>query len=142
MANWLELRVPILDREVMRVAGHTPTKYLFNRHGTKWAFRMAANRHLPEEWATRPKMGFPVPVRAWLREKKYYEEVRELFEQDFVNEFFDQDKILKLLDDNFNDKIDGRRKIWTIYTFLVWYKQYFIDDFIPEEVKKLDEVAE
>lgn len=142
MANSLELRVPLLDREVMRVAGHTPTKYLFNRHGTKWAFRMAANRHLPEEWATRPKMGFPVPVRAWLREKKYYEEVRELFEQDFVKEFFDQDKILKLLDDNFNDKIDGRRKIWTIYTFLVWYKQYFIDDFIPEEVKKLDEVAE
>ena len=103
---------------------------------------MAANRHLPEEWATRPKMGFPVPIREWLHEDKYYQEVRALFEEDFVKEFFDQDKILQLADDNYHQKIDGRRKLWTIYTFLVWYKQYFIDDFIPEEVKKLDEVAE
>lgn len=141
MANSLELRVPLLDKEVMNVAGHTPTKYLFNHHGTKWAFRMAANRHLPEEWATRPKMGFPVPVRAWLREKKYYDEVRALFSQDFVKEFFDQDKILQLLDDNYSGKVDGRRKIWTIYTFLVWYKQYFIDNYIPEEVMELNEVG-
>ncbi|KAA8807106.1 asparagine synthetase B, partial [Lactobacillus crispatus] len=97
------------------------------------AFRMAANRHLPEEWATRPKLGFPTPVREWLREEKYYKEVRNLFAQDFVKEFFDQDKLLQLADDNFAGKVDGRRKIWTVYTFLVWYKLYFIDNF------KLDE---
>lgn len=133
MANSVEIRVPLLDKEVMKVAETTPTKYLFNYKDTKWAFRMAANRHLPEEWATRPKMGFPTPVRAWLREKKYYQEVRELFEQDFVKEFFDQEKLLKLADDNFEGKVDGRRKIWTIYTFLTWYKLYFIDNFKPDE---------
>ena len=133
MANSVEIRVPLLDKEVMKVAETTPTNYLFNYKGTKWAFRMAANRHLPEEWATRPKLGFPTPVREWLHEKKYYEVVRKMFEQDFVKEFFDQDKLLKLADDNFTGKIDGRRKIWTVYTFLVWYKLYFIDNF------KLDE---
>lgn len=133
MANSVEIRVPLLDKEVMKVAETTPTNYLFNYKGTKWAFRMAANRHLPEEWATRPKLGFPTPVREWLHEKKYYEVVRKMFEQDFVKEFFDQDKLLKLTDDNFAGKIDGRRKIWTVYTFLVWYKLYFIDNF------KLDE---
>ena len=133
MANSLELRVPLLDREMMKVAQTTPTKYLFNAKGTKWAFRMAANRHLPEEWATRPKMGFPTPIRAWLREDKYYQEVRELFSQDFVKEFFDQDKILKMAEDNFQGKTDDRRKIWTVYTFLVWYKLYFIDNFKPDE---------
>lgn len=133
MANSVEIRVPLLDKKVMQVAQTTPTKYLFNYKGTKWAFRMAANRHLPEEWATRPKLGFPTPVREWLREKKYYEEVRDLFKQDFVSEFFDQDKLLKLADDNFAGKIDGRRKIWTVYTFLVWYKLYFIDDFKVDE---------
>lgn len=133
MANSVEIRVPLLDKEVMKVAETTPTNYLFNYKGTKWAFRMAANRHLPEEWATRPKLGFPTPVREWLHEKKYYEVVRKMFEQDFVKEFFDQDKLLKLADDNFAGKIDGRRKIWTVYTFLVWYKLYFIDNF------KLDE---
>ena len=133
MANSVEIRVPLLDKEVMKVAETTPTNYLFNYKGTKWAFRMAANRHLPEEWATRPKLGFPTPVREWLREKKYYEIVREMFEQDFVSEFFDQDKLLKLADDNFAGKIDGRRKVWTVYTFLVWYKLYFIDKFKPDE---------
>ena len=133
MANSVEIRVPLLDKEVMKVAETMPTKYLFNDKGTKWAFRMAANRHLPEEWATRPKLGFPTPVREWLREEKYYKEVRNLFAQDFVKEFFDQDKLLQLADDNFAGKVDGRRKIWTVYTFLVWYKLYFIDNF------KLDE---
>ena len=133
MANSVEIRVPLLDKEVMKVAETTPTKYLFNDKGTKWAFRMAANRHLPEEWATRPKLGFPTPVREWLREEKYYKEVRNLFAQDFVKEFFDQDKLLQLADDNFAGKVDGRRKMWTVYTFLVWYKLYFIDNF------KLDE---
>ena len=56
-----------------------------------------------------------------------------MFEQDFVSEFFDQDKLLKLADDNFAGKIDGRRKVWTVYTFLVWYKLYFIDKFKPDE---------
>lgn len=143
MANSLELRVPLLDKEVMHVASHTPTKYLFNYKGTKWAFRMAANRHLPDAWATRPKMGFPVPIREWLREDKYYQEVKALFEEDFVKEFFDQDKILKMADDNYQGKIDGRRKLWVIYTFLVWYKLYFIDDYVPEATKQADaQVAE
>lgn len=133
MANSLELRVPLLDKEILKVAQATPTKYLFNYKGTKWAFREAANRTLPEEWAHRPKLGFPVPIRAWLREEKYYHQVRDLFSQDFVNEFFDQDKLLQLADDNFNGKIDGRRKLWTIYTFLVWYKLYFIDNYNPHE---------
>ena len=133
MANSLELRVPLLDKEMMKVAGHTPAKYLMTDQGTKWAFRMAANRHLPEEWATREKLGFPVPVREWLRQKDFYEEIVEILKQDFVNEFFDQEKILKMAQDNFEGKTDDRRKIWTIYTFLVWYKLYFIDNFNPHE---------
>lgn len=131
MANSIELRVPLLDRKVMEVAEKVPAKYLLNQHNTKWAFRKAANRHLPDEWADREKLGFPVPIKDWLREEKYYNIVRDLFSQDFVNEFFDQEKILKMLDDNYNEVIDERRKIWTIFTFLTWYKVYFIDNEMP-----------
>ncbi|QLL70937.1 asparagine synthase (glutamine-hydrolyzing) [Lactobacillus sp. 3B(2020)] len=141
MANSLELRVPLLDKEMMKVAGHTPAKYLMTDQGTKWAFRMAANRHLPEEWATREKLGFPVPVREWLRQKDFYEEIVEILKQDFVSEFFDQEKILKMAQDNFEGKTDDRRKIWTIYTFLVWYKLYFIDNFNPHEEVNLVKVG-
>ncbi|EOH90216.1 asparagine synthase (glutamine-hydrolyzing) [Enterococcus pallens] len=128
MASSLEVRVPLLDKELMKVSEQVPTKYLINAENTKYAFRQAAARHLPEEWYNREKLGFPVPIKDWLREEKYYKIIRNLFEQEFVKEFFDQEKILKLLDDNFEGKADGRRKIWTIYTFLTWYQVYFIND--------------
>lgn len=132
MANSMELRVPFLDKKVAKVAAGIPTKYLLNSKDSKYAMREAANRHLPNEWASRPKLGFPVPVAAWLRTEKFYKEVRNLFAQDWVKEFFDQDAILQLIDDNYQGKIDGRRKVWVIYTFLVWYKVFFIDDTIPQ----------
>lgn len=141
MANSMELRVPFLDKEVTKVAEGIPTKYLLNSKDSKYALRMAANRHLPEAWARREKLGFPVPVSAWLHDQDIYEAVRSLFAADFANEFFDQDAILKMVDDYYNDRgqTDDRRKIWTVYTFLVWYKVYFIDEtkpkFIPDENK-------
>ena len=69
MAHSLELRVPLLDIELMHTAEQIPTKYLLNEHNTKYAFRQAARRHLPEEWSNRKKLGFPVPIKDWLREE-------------------------------------------------------------------------
>ena len=110
-----------------QLANSIPSKMLINQHDTKYAFRKAANRHLPEDWAKRPKLGFPVPVKTWLQEDKYYQKVKALFSEDWVNDIFDQAKILQLLQDNYEDKIDGRRQVWNIFTFLTWYKLYFID---------------
>lgn len=128
MASSLELRVPLLDKELMKVSEQVPTKYLINSKNTKYAFRQAAARHLPEEWYNREKLGFPVPIKDWLREEKYYRLVRELFQQEFVAEFFQQEAIIQMLDDNYAGKNDARRKIWTIFTFLTWYTVYFIND--------------
>ena len=126
MANSLELRVPILDREVMDVAETVPTKYLINWRNSKYAFREAAARHLPKEWYQREKMGFPVPIRDWLREEKYYRYVRSVFERDYAAKFFDQDRLLKMLDDNYAGRNDDRRKIWTVFSFLTWYDVFFV----------------
>ncbi len=126
MAHSLELRVPLLDKKMMECAEVIPTKYLFNEHNTKYAFRQAAFRHIPKEWAARPKLGFPVPIKDWLRTEKFYQIVREELSKDFVGEFFDQKAVLQLLDDNFQGKVDARRKIWTLYTFITWYDVYFI----------------
>lgn len=128
MAHSLELRVPLLDRDLMHVAERVPSKYLINDENTKYAFRQAAAKHLPKEWYDREKLGFPVPIRQWLREKDYYEYVRKVFSQEWVSEFFDQHAILDMLDRNFAGEIDARRKIWVIYTFLTWYSIYFIGD--------------
>lgn len=126
MAHSLELRVPFLDRKVMEVAQKVPTDYLVHDKTSKYAMRQAAARHLPESWFNRPKMGFPTPIKSWLETEKYYRQVRSLFEEDFVSEFFDQDAVLKLLDDTYTQKANNRRKVWTIFSFLTWYKEYFI----------------
>lgn len=127
MAASLELRVPFLDRDVAALANSIPSKYLLNSKDTKYAFRKAAERHLPKSWANAPKLGFPVPIKQWLEKDEYYQRVRDLFSQDFVSQFFDQDKILQILDDTHAQKINARRQVWTIYTFLVWYQDYFIN---------------
>ncbi|KAF1297455.1 asparagine synthase (glutamine-hydrolyzing) [Enterococcus sp. JM4C] len=131
MASSLELRVPLLDIELMKLAQQIPSKYLLNQNNTKDIFRQAANRHLPEEWSNRVKLGFPVPIKVWLKEDHGYQQVRDLFEADFAKEFFDQAKIMQLLNDHREGKKEVQRKIWTIFSFLTWYKVFFIDEKIP-----------
>lgn len=128
MAHSLEARTPLLDIRLMEVAEKIPCKYLLNSKSTKYAFRKVAHRHLPEEWANRKKLGFPVPIKDWLHNERFYKQVREVFAADFASEFFDQEKILDLLDRNYQQEIDARRRIWTIYSFLVWYKVYFVKE--------------
>jgi len=128
MANSMELRVPFLDKEIAEVAAGIPTKYLLNSKDSKYALRVAAQRALPEEWAKREKLGFPVPIRDWIKTRTVYKQFRKMFSADFAAEFFDQGKILRMLDDCYAGLNDDRRKVWTVYTFLVWYKVFFIDN--------------
>lgn len=128
MAHSLELRVPLLDQNLMEVSQKVPSKYLIRDNVSKFAFRKAAARHLPKESSDRTKLGFPVPIKKWLEEEKYYRCVREVFQREYVSEFFDQNAILAMLDDNYTGKTNDRRKIWTLYTFLTWYDIYFIHD--------------
>ncbi len=125
MANSLELRVPFLDRKVFDVARTIPTKYRIAHGTTKYAMRQAAMRHLPKATAQKEKLGFPVPTRVWLRDKKYYEIVKEKFTSDTAKKFFNTDLIVSYLDEHFTGKDDNSRKVWTIYVFLVWYDIYF-----------------
>ena len=128
MAHSLELRVPFLDKKVMEFAQHIPASFRVNESGNKQVLRHAANRVLPDEWATRPKKGFPVPLKFWLREQKYYDYVKEYFTAPWAEEFFDTKKLMAMLDDHYEGKALNHRKIYTALTFLIWYKRYFIDE--------------
>lgn len=126
MAHSLELRVPFLDKEVMALAGKIPARYKVNDQDVKYVFRKAAGRKLPNEWATRYKLGFPVPIRIWFQQEKYYKLVKEVFKAEYVSEFFNQEKLLKLLEDHYRGVRNNARKIYTVYVFLIWYQEYFI----------------
>lgn len=125
MANSLELRVPFLDKEVYEVASKLPTPLRVNKFNTKYAMRKAAARRLPEEVAEKPKLGFPVPTRVWLRDEHYYNVVKAMFTSPTAQKFFNTDILLEYLDEHFEEKEDNSRRIWTIYVFLVWYQIYF-----------------
>jgi asparagine synthase (glutamine-hydrolysing) len=125
MAHSLELRVPFLDKEVFALASQIPLKYRVNKENTKYAMRLAAARNIPEKVASKKKLGFPIPTRVWLREEKYYNIVKEAFATEVCKQFFKEKYLLKLLNDHYNGKRDNSRKIWTVYVFLVWHKQYF-----------------
>ena len=124
MANSLEVRVPYLDREVIEYASKLPSKYKIVGNETKYAFRKVAKEELTDKVADKKKLGFPVPIREWLKEDDVYQEVKNMFLESGY--FFKPKKIIKLLDDHKAGKRDNSRKIWTIYTFLVWYQEYFI----------------
>lgn len=126
MANSLELRVPFLDKEVWNLARTIPAKFKVTKDGqTKVAMRKAALKNMPEKVASRKKLGFPVPTREWLKQEKYYNIVKKEFESETAKKYFVTEEIVKLLDEHIQLKKDNSRKIWTIYVFLIWYKQFF-----------------
>lgn len=136
MANSLEVRVPFLDREVMKLAQRIPTRYRVThkkkteqtKYITKYAMRLAAKKDTPQQTgktAEKKKLGFPVPIRVWLKQDKYYGIVKDAFESESAKKFFDTALLEKLLDDHRGGKADNSRKIWTVFTFLIWYRVYF-----------------
>ena len=125
MANSLELRVPFLDRRVFDVASCLPRRLKVNSRNTKFALREAAAHHLPEATAQRKKLGFPVPVSAWLREEEYYGIVKTAFTSETAEQFFNTDFLMELLDAHRSGRRDNGRRIWTVFSFLVWYDVYF-----------------
>lgn len=125
MAHSLELRVPFLDKEVFAVASRIPTKHRIAHGTTKYAMRQAAARHLPADDTARPKLGFPVPVRVWLKQDDHYRTVKAAFTGAAAQQFFHTDELVRLLDRHRAGQADNSRKIWTVYMFLVWYGVYF-----------------
>ena len=136
MANSLELRVPFLDKEIMGLAEKIPTKYRVThdkgtdetKYITKYAMRLAAKKDTPKQTAktaAKKKLGFPVPIRVWLKEEKYYNIVRSYFVSESAKKFFNTAPLIRLLNDHRDGKADNSRKIWTVFIFLVWYKVYF-----------------
>lgn len=125
-AAGLEIRMPLTDRRIFDIASRMPSKFKVNDEQNKVAFRTAASKVLPDEIAFRKKLGFIVPIRIWLADERYNADVRAKFKSDMAGKFFDLDEINAIYDEYIGGNSDNWRKIWTIYTFLVWYEEYFV----------------
>ena len=128
MAHSIELRVPLLDKELFSLAAKIPNEYKVKNNETKYIFREASAIALPKEWYMRKKKGFPVPFAKWIREDQFYKLIEKEFNADYTNQFFNQTKLNKMLIDHKKGKDNHGRKIWTVYAFLRWYNMYFIKE--------------
>ena len=124
MAHSLELRVPFLDREVFALAAALPAAAKADARMTKIALRQAAARTLPPASAARKKLGFPVPVRDWLRQEPYTSRVRAAFARPAAAQFFRPQVLHSMLNRHLHGG-DCWRQIWCVYSFLIWYEQFF-----------------
>ena len=125
-AAGLEIRMPLTDRRIFDIASRMPSRFKVNEEQNKVAFRTAAAKVLPDEIAFRKKLGFIVPIRIWMADARYNQDVQRLFHSEIAEKFFDVDAINAIFDDYVGGNSDNWRKVWTIYTFLVWYEEYFI----------------
>ena len=125
-AAGLEIRMPLTDRRIFDIASRMPAKYKVNDEQNKVAFRTAAAKVLPEEIAFRKKLGFIVPIRIWMADDRYNQDVQAKFHSEMAAKFFNVDEINAIFDDYVGGNSDNWRKVWTIYTFLVWYEEYFV----------------
>ena len=125
-AAGLEIRVPPTDLRIFDIASRMPSEYKVNSEQNKVALRTAASKVLPSEIAFRKKLGFIVPIRIWLADERYNQDVRNKFRSEMAAQFFNLEEINAIFNDYISGNSDNWRKIWTIYTFLVWYEEYFI----------------
>ena len=125
-AAGLEIRMPLTDTRIFDIASRMPARFKVNEEQNKVAFRTAAAKVLPEEIAFRKKLGFIVPIRIWMADEKYNQDVQRLFHSEIAEKFFHVDEIQAIFDEYVGGNSDNWRKVWTIYTFLVWYEEYFV----------------
>ncbi|OUB17918.1 hypothetical protein BK708_21325 [Bacillus thuringiensis serovar yunnanensis] len=125
MANSIELRVPFLDQTLLEVALKLTPEHRVNTENTKVALRKAALSELPSKTANKKKLGFPSPLAEWMRQEKYYNQIREKFISVVASKFFNKSYLTELIESHKNKKEGYIQKIWSIYCFIIWYECYF-----------------
>ncbi len=125
MASSIEGRLPFTDIEVFKLARELPFSAKVNKENTKVALRDAAKRYIPTEAYSKKKLGFPVPLREWMKDDDIHNEIKRMFNGKIAKKFFNIKQINKLLDEQYKGKKDNYKKVWTIYCYIIWYREYF-----------------
>ncbi len=128
MAHSLEGRVPFSDIEVFKLARTLPYYAKITKDNTKVALREAAHKVIPNESYKKKKLGFPVPLREWMKEDDVYNKIKQSFSMPICQKLFNTKKLNKMLDEHKKGVKDYYKKIWTVYCFLVWYDRFFIQE--------------
>lgn len=135
----LDVRMPYCDLRMFEIARRMPSQFKVVDGGNKVTLRHAARRVLPQEVAYRKKLGFPVPVRAWLKEPAFLDEITRALTSQSAAELLNAAELNALLTAfkggrpsvhagwyKRHDKLLWRY-VWSIYVFIRWYELFFKD---------------
>lgn len=122
-AHSIELRTPFLDKEVFDVASRIPVAYKITNKQTKAILRKAAIGFVPEHVINRKKLGFPVPIKSWLR-NELYDWADEIIQESNTDHILDKTYCMKLLKNHYTGYHNNTRKLWTILVFMMWHRLY------------------
>lgn len=125
LAHSLELRVPFLDKEVFDVASKLDPMLKVRDGKTKIILREAVRGIVPDHVLDRKKLGFPVPIRHWLK-NELHEWAVNLIHSSQTDYLINKSYVIDLLEDHCAGKMDYSRKIWTVLIFMLWH-QIFIE---------------
>ncbi|MCA0987572.1 asparagine synthase (glutamine-hydrolyzing) [Guptibacillus algicola] len=139
MANALELRVPFLDKEVFNVAREIPVHEKIADGTTKSILRKAARGIVPDHVLDRKKLGFPVPIKHWLRHE-LYDWAKQLIHVSETDYLIDKKVVSELLEAHVQKKGDYSRKIWTVLVFMLWHQIFVERIYSFEELQMEDEI--
>ena len=124
MAHSLEVRVPFLDKVVFEAASSISKQLKVDATQTKALLRKSVTGLIPEHVTNRRKLGFPVPLRVWLKDELYDWAKMLIHNSAAVEQYFNQSYLLKLLEDHRAGISDNSRKLWTVFVFLIWHSLY------------------
>jgi asparagine synthase (glutamine-hydrolysing) len=132
MANSLELRVPFLDPEVFAIASGLPLSEKIADGTTKYALRRALAEIVPEHVLNRRKLGFPVPIRHWLRDEMF-DWARDIVRDSQADHLIELSAVGRMLEAHRTGPVDHSRRIWTLLVFLLWHG-IFVENRISPEI--------
>mgnify|MGYP000846779594 CR=1 FL=1 len=135
MANSLELRVPFLDPEVFAVASRLPFDQKITRTTTKYALRRALESIVPAHVLHRAKLGFPVPIRHWLRAGELLEWAYEMVATSQADGLVDLAGVRRMLDEHREGVSDHSRRLWTVLIFMLWHA-IFVEGTVVPDIKE------
>lgn len=121
MAASIESRVPFLDHTFVEFAARIPDRLKIRKGVQKYVLKKAVEDLLPREIIYRKKMGFPTPLRSWLRSERADELFATLQSKDsLAANYFDLDRVNDLINRNRTGVEDCTDRIWRLLTLQIW----------------------
>ena len=126
MAASIESRVPFLDHRFAAMAMRIPDELKIKGMEQKYILKRVAEKYLPKEIVYRKKMGFPTPLRQWLREKETSEMLDGLTGKgSYVGEYLNVGVVKGLLDRHRAGAEDGTDRLWRLLNLELWGQMQF-----------------